>query len=136
MTMIEALKIARHPYDVTYTRLVEAVRMLGGTARLPDKFCIHGMNTAYQCPSCVGVEIPGMARRECNCQVCDRWKRFIALFPAVTEQQHAMHSEIFTDLEGAETDAVYWRMKFQGTWDRPICQRAPLAVSETGAEHG
>jgi hypothetical protein len=71
---------------------------------------------------------------ECSCRVCDRWRRFTAIFPAVTEEQNAMHAEIFSSLECAETDAVYWRMKFQGTWDRPICQRMPLAVSETRGE--
>lgn len=56
---------------------------------------------------------------ECTCRVCDRWRRFLAAFNPVTPEQKAMTDEIYTDLASAETDAVYWRMKFHGTWNQP-----------------
>lgn len=52
----------------------------------------------------------------CTCRVCDRQARFMRIFNPKTPEQIAMANEIYSDLEAAETDAVYWEMKFKGTW--------------------
>lgn len=66
---------------------------------------------------------------ECKCRVCVRWQRWWNVLKPNTPEELAVMEEIYEDLAGAETDAVFWRMKFQGTWARPIC-RATLPVSE------
>jgi hypothetical protein len=56
---------------------------------------------------------------ECNCRVCSNHRRWMAAIDPQTQNAKAALDEIFGNLEGAETDAVYWRMKFQGTWGQP-----------------
>lgn len=53
---------------------------------------------------------------ECTCRVCMNHRRWLAAINPKTPEAKAALDEILTNLEGAETDAVYWRMKFQGTW--------------------
>jgi len=51
----------------------------------------------------------------CECKVCERHKQLRALAEAVPSAK-AFLEELDTQLEAAETDAVYWRMKYEGTW--------------------
>lgn len=55
---------------------------------------------------------------ECKCRVCVRWRGWLDALKPTTPEALAAMEEIYGDLAGAETDAVYWRMKFDGTWDK------------------
>ena len=52
----------------------------------------------------------------CECKVCLNFRRWIDAINPQTEEALAALDEILTDLANAETDAVYWKMKFKGTW--------------------
>jgi hypothetical protein len=56
---------------------------------------------------------------ECNCRVCSNHRRWVAALNPQTDDAKAAFCEMWSDLEAAETEAVYWRMKFDGTWGSP-----------------
>lgn len=57
----------------------------------------------------------------CDCTVCVRGRRLLdlAVRAGNKEADVAFVDSIQGDLENAETSAVYWRMKYEGTW--PNC---------------
>lgn len=56
---------------------------------------------------------------ECNCKICQDHRRWITVLnPEADKAKNAVLDEIFGRLEGAETDATYYRMKLDGSWDR------------------
>jgi hypothetical protein len=59
---------------------------------------------------------------KCTCRVCMNHRRWLAAINPQTREAKAALDEILTNLEGAETDAVFWRMKFQGTWGMPATE--------------
>lgn len=61
----------------------------------------------------------------CTCLVCVRWRRWMAALKPETPEAIAAVDEIYDSLSCAETDSVYWRMKFDGTWDRPSAAERP-----------
>jgi len=55
----------------------------------------------------------------CQCQICRDHRRWLAaLNPPATEEAALVLDEILGRLAEAETAAVYYRMKYEGTWDR------------------
>lgn len=54
----------------------------------------------------------------CNCQVCTDHRRWHAALNPHTEEAKLVFDELMSRIACAETDATYYRMKFEGTWDR------------------
>jgi len=50
----------------------------------------------------------------CDCYICIRTRKLLSL--AKTEEDKTFIDEVLTDLEAAETDAVYWKMKYKDEW--------------------
>lgn len=50
----------------------------------------------------------------CDCNICIRMRKLISL--AKTEEDKKFIYEVLTDLEAAETDAVYWKAKYKDEW--------------------
>ena len=57
----------------------------------------------------------------CNCNVCTDTRRWRAALNPATPEAEAMFDELMGRLEAAETDAVYWELKFKSQWpsDKP-----------------
>lgn len=52
----------------------------------------------------------------CNCRACCDHRRWIAAIDPQTDEAKAAFNEIMQSLDQAEMDAMFWRMKHQGTW--------------------
>ena len=52
----------------------------------------------------------------CNCRNCKLMRRLAPLLAKATSKELDALEELFLRWEAASTDAVYWRMKFKGTW--------------------
>jgi len=61
----------------------------------------------------------GEANVTCNCRVCTDHRRWMAALNPQTEEAKKAFDEMCTKLEAYSTDAVYYRMKLEGTWDKP-----------------
>lgn len=55
---------------------------------------------------------------ECNCRVCVDHRRWLAALNPQTEEAKKAFDEMCTQLEAYSTDAVYYRMKLEGAWDK------------------
>lgn len=57
----------------------------------------------------------------CDCRVCTMHRRLYAAIDPKTELAKAALEELFEVLAHAETDATYYRLKFEGKWpsDQP-----------------
>lgn len=56
---------------------------------------------------------------ECKCRVCTDHRRWLAALDPQTPEAKSAFDEMCTQLEAYSTDAVYWRMKYDGTWNKP-----------------
>lgn len=56
---------------------------------------------------------------ECTCRVCTDHRRWITALKPQTEEAKKAFDEMCTNLEAYSTDAVYYRMKLEGTWNTP-----------------
>lgn len=52
----------------------------------------------------------------CECQVCRQHNRLCEIMRKLPEDDQAFLETIYSNLMHAETDAVYYRMKLDGTW--------------------
>lgn len=52
----------------------------------------------------------------CNCRICTQHRRWHAALNPQTEEAKAAYDEMWTNIEGAETDAGHWRAIFDGSW--------------------
>lgn len=55
----------------------------------------------------------------CTCRVCTDHRRWFAALNPQTEAAKVAFNEMCTQLEAYSVDAVYYRMKLEGTWDKP-----------------
>lgn len=55
----------------------------------------------------------------CNCKVCQDHSRWVGVLDLKTDEGKVVFDEIMSRLEAAETDAVYWKMKYEGIWPSP-----------------
>lgn len=53
---------------------------------------------------------------ECMCKVCLDHRRWMRDINPQTDAAHGALDEILSRLAGAETDAVFWRLKYEGKW--------------------
>lgn len=53
---------------------------------------------------------------QCECKVCTDHKRWLAALDPQSAEAKAAFDEILTNLEGAQTDATYWHLKYKGEW--------------------
>jgi hypothetical protein len=54
--------------------------------------------------------------RGCGCRVCTTLQKWEEALVLDTPEKMAVFTEIMNRLEAAETDATYYKMKYQGTW--------------------
>lgn len=52
----------------------------------------------------------------CDCGSCQYTRRIEAAINPQTAEARAALDDLFGQLAGAEMDATYWRLKFQGRW--------------------
>lgn len=53
----------------------------------------------------------------CKCDWCVKEYPMIkSIFALLNEEQVKYLDDVFQNLEMAETDSVYWEMKYRGTW--------------------
>lgn len=56
----------------------------------------------------------------CNCRVCTDHRRWVVAINPKSKKAKEAFDEILSRLEGAETDAAYWKLKYEGKWPGDI----------------
>ena len=56
----------------------------------------------------------------CNCKVCIQCKRLRRIAALIPADDAKFLGDVYSQLENAEMDAEYWKLKYHGCWPPPL----------------